>query len=99
MKAITISTALIAVGWLTASAAAQTTGVPTPPKHQLTGTSDFCLKDGIGSIRCEYQTMAQCDQARPPGGSDQCMSRSQAQGTVGGPALREQPSRPGDQKD
>jgi hypothetical protein len=92
MRAIIISTALIAVGFLTGSALAQTTGAPSQPKQQLTGTGDFCIK-GAAAIRCEYQTMAQCDQARPPGGSDQCMSRSQAQGTVGGPALREQPSR------
>jgi hypothetical protein len=43
--------------------------------------------------------MEQCQQARPQGSADQCLSRSQAQGTVGGPAAREQPSAPGEQKD
>jgi hypothetical protein len=99
MKATVISTALIAVGLLAGSAVAQTPGASSQPKQQLSGTGDFCLKGSTGPIRCEYQTMAQCDQARPQGSADQCVARSQAAGTTGGPTLREQPNSPGGQKD
>jgi hypothetical protein len=94
MRAMTISTALVAATLLTGSAMAQ---------QQLTGTGQFCLKGASGPVKCGYQTMAQCEQARPQGSSDQCMSRPDAAaGTVGGPgtsAPREQPSGPGEQKD
>jgi hypothetical protein len=91
MRAITTSTALIAATLLVGSAVAQ--------QQQLTGTGQFCIKSAAGPIKCEYQTMAQCEQARPAVSSDQCVSRAQAQGTIGGPALREEPSAPGQQKD
>lgn len=87
----TIATALVAATLFVGSAVAQ--------QQQLSGTGQFCLKGATGPIKCEYQTMAQCDQARPQGSPDQCVSRSQAQGTIGGPALREQPNAPGQQKD
>jgi hypothetical protein len=72
---------------------------PLAAQQQLTGTGDFCIKGATGSIRCEYQTMAQCDEARPQGAADQCIARSQAAGTTAGPALREQPNSPAAQKD
>jgi hypothetical protein len=90
MRAITVSTTLVAFTLIAGSAVAQ---------QQLTGTGAFCIKGATGPIKCEYQTMAQCDQARPQGSADQCMARSQAEGTVGGTTLREQPNSPGGQKD
>lgn len=75
MKAIMTSTAL-AVTLFAGSAVAQ--------QQQLTGTEQFCIRGASGPIKCEYQTMAQCQQALPSGSSDQCLSRSEAQGTVGG---------------
>ena len=68
-------------------------------QQQMTGTGEFCIKGATGPAKCEYQTMAQCDQARPQGSADQCVTRSQAAGTTAGPTLREQPNSPGGQKD
>jgi Protein of unknown function (DUF3551) len=90
MKAMIASTALAAT-LLAGSAVAQ--------QQQLGGTGQFCIKGATGPIKCEYQTMEQCQQARPQGSSDQCLSRLQLQSTVGGPAAREQPPAPGEQKD
>jgi hypothetical protein len=75
MKAIMTSTALLAVTLFAGPAVAQ---------QQLTGTAQFCVKGASGPIKCEYQTLALCQQALPSGSSDQCISRSEAQGTVGG---------------
>jgi Protein of unknown function (DUF3551) len=47
------------------------------------GTGQFCLKSSAGQPNCNYQTMAQCEQAKPAGSSDQCIPRSQAGGTTG----------------
>jgi len=88
MRAMMTSTVLVAATLFVGSAVAQ---------QQLSGTGQFCIKGPTGPIKCE--TMEQCQQARPQGSADQCLSRSQAQGTVGGPAAREQPSAPGEQKD
>jgi len=91
MKAIVASVALVALSLSTGPMAAQ---------QQMTGTGEFCVKGTAGPPKCEYQTMAQCQQARPQGSSDQCVARSQAHGTVGGPTQqREQPNAPGQQKD
>lgn len=93
MRAMMISAALVAATLLAGSAMAQ---------QQFTGTGQFCVKGATGPIKCEYQTMAQCEQERPQGSSDHCIFRPQAEGTVGGPgtsAPREQPSSPGEQKD
>lgn len=79
--------------------AASLSAGPVLAQQQLSGTGDYCIKGATGPIRCEYQTMAQCDQARPQGSADQCISRSQAAGTTAGPTLREQPNSPGGQKD
>jgi hypothetical protein len=48
-----------------------------------TGDGQFCLKSMAGLAKCNYQTMAQCEQARGSGSSDQCVDRSQLGGTVG----------------
>jgi hypothetical protein len=92
MRAITI--AVVGATLFIGAAAAQ--------QQQLTGTGQFCIKGATGPIKCEYQTMAQCQEARPQGTSEQCLARAQAGGTVGGPASpaqREQPPAPGEQKD
>ena len=91
MRMTIASTALVVATLLAGPAIAQ--------QQQLAGSGQFCIKGATGPIRCEYQTMEQCQQARPQGPADQCLSRSQVQSTVGGPAAREQPSAPGEQKD
>jgi hypothetical protein len=48
-----------------------------------TGSGQFCLKNSAGMAQCAYQTMAQCEQAKPSGSTSQCVDRSQVQGTVG----------------
>ena len=80
-------TALVAAGLLMAPVAAQ-------HQQQFTGTGQFCIKGASGPIKCEYRTMAQCEQARPSGSPDQCVARAEA-GTVG----RAPAPSPGDQKD
>ena len=90
MRPIVVAVVLIAVTLSTG---------PVPAQQQLSGTGDYCIKAPPGPIRCEYQTMAQCDQARPQGSADQCVARSQAAGTTTVPTLREQPNTPGGQKD
>lgn len=79
MKAMLTTTAALALATLFVG--------PTVAQQpqQLVGTGQFCIKGASGPVKCEYQTMAQCEQGRPAGSSDQCMSRSQAEGTVGGP--------------
>lgn len=93
MRTIATSTALLAILLFIAPVAAQ---------QQVSGTGQFCIKGPTGPVKCEYQTMAQCQQARPQGSADQCLERARAESTVGGPASpaqREQPSAPGEQKD
>lgn len=87
MRATLISTALVAAILSIGSAAAQ--------EQQIAGTGQFCLKGASGPVKCEYESMAQCEQARPTGSSDQCLSRPEAEGTVGGPP----PSAPNEQRD
>lgn len=92
MRAMITSTALVAATLYMGPAVAQ--------QQQLTGTAQYCNKGVTGPIKCEYHTRADCEQAKPAGSSDQCILRSQAEGTVGGPsAPREQPAAPGSQKD
>ena len=78
MRSLVMSTALVAAMLFAGPVVAQ-----QQQQQQLSGTGQFCLKGATGPIRCEYQTMAQCDQARPAGSADQCLSRSEAEGTVG----------------
>ena len=87
MRTLTTFTAVLAVTLFTAPAVAQ-------HQQQLTGTGQFCIKGASGPIKCEYQTMAQCEQARPAGSPDQCVVRSDAS-TVG----RAPAPAPGGQKD
>ena len=90
MKALTTSAALLAATVFMAPALAQN-------QQQVTGTGKYCIKGESGPIKCEYQTMAQCQEARPLGSADACVDRPQAQqGTVGG---REPAGAPGEQKD
>ena len=89
MKPLMTSTALFAAILFVGPAVAQN-------QQQVTGTGQICIKGESGPIKCEYQTMAQCQEARPLGSTDQCVARAQAQGTVG---RRELPSAPGEQKD
>jgi hypothetical protein len=77
-------------------------GSAVAQQQQLAGPGQFCIKGPTGPVKCEYQTMAQCEQARPQNENDRCVSRSQAEGTVGGPAAatqREPAPTPGEQKD
>jgi len=53
------------------------------PAQAQTGSGQFCLKNTAGMAQCAYQTMAQCEQAKPAGSANQCVDRSQVQGTVG----------------
>ena len=92
MRAITTSVGLVAATLFIGSAIAQ--------QQQLTGTGQFCIKGASGAVKCEYQSMAQCEQARPKGSIDQCLSRPQAADTVGGPSVPRAPApAPGEQKD
>jgi hypothetical protein len=90
MKPLMISTALLAATLFMGPAIAQN-------QQKITGTEPICIKGESGPIKCEYQTMAQCQEARPLGSTDQCVNRSQAEGTVG--SRRELPPAPGEQKD
>lgn len=94
MRKITTLAVLTLGGMYLGSAAAQ---------QQLVGSGQFCVRGASDRpIQCEYQTREQCQQARPAGQSDQCVSRSEAEGTVGGAtssAPRERSPVPGEQKD
>lgn len=57
MRAMTSSTFLVAATVLAGSAIAQ--------QQLIAGTGQFCIKGATGPIKCEYQTMEQCQQARP----------------------------------
>ena len=70
-RTLMTSAALVAAMLLAAPAGAQT------------GTGQFCLKTMAGQAKCAFQTMAQCEQARSQGSSDQCVDRSQVGGTTG----------------
>jgi hypothetical protein len=87
MKPLMTSTALLAATLFMGPALAQN-------QQQVSGTGQFCIKGASGPIKCEYQTMALCEQARPSGSTDQCVPRSEA-GTVG----RAPAPAPGEQKD
>ncbi|MGH6770038.1 MAG: DUF3551 domain-containing protein [Xanthobacteraceae bacterium] len=53
------------------------------PAVAQTGSGQFCLKGATGDAKCNYQTMAQCEQAKGGGSGQQCVDRSQLQGTTG----------------
>jgi hypothetical protein len=71
MRTLIAASALIAATLLAGPAVAQT------------GSGQFCLKSMTGDAKCNYQTMAQCEQAKSSNSADQCVSRSQLQGTTG----------------
>ena len=75
MRSLMMATALVAAMFAAPPVAAQ--------QQQLSGTGQFCIEGATGPIRCEYPTMAACEQARPAGSADKCLSRAEAQGTVG----------------
>jgi len=92
MKAVMTLSALVGATLFIGSAVAQ---------QQITGTGEFCVKGPTGPIKCEYQSMAQCQQGRPQNENDQCVSRSQAEASVAGPRSnqRDPAPAPGEQKD
>jgi hypothetical protein len=90
----------VAIASIALVAAVSFSGVAVAQNQQrLTGTGQFCIKGASGPIKCDHQTAALCEQARPQGSTEQCVSRSEAEGTVGGPAQREPAPAPGSQKD
>jgi hypothetical protein len=65
------------------AASAVTFALLTTPSVAQTGAGQFCLKGPTGAAQCAYQTMAQCEQAKPAGSTSQCLDRTQVQGTTG----------------
>jgi Protein of unknown function (DUF3551) len=58
------------------------------PSVAQTGTARFCFKGPTGAAQCTFQTMAQCESAKPAGLSSECFDRNKRQdpehqGTVG----------------
>jgi hypothetical protein len=93
MKPAMILSALVGATVLAGSAIAQ---------QQVTGAGQFCIKGPTGPAKCEFQTMAQCEQQRPQNENDRCVPRAQAEATVGGPSpsnKRDPAPAPGEQKD
>jgi hypothetical protein len=65
------------------AASAVTLALMSTPSVAQTGTGQFCLK-GPSGTQCNFQTMAQCESARPAGmSSSQCIDRTQLLGTTG----------------
>ncbi len=65
------------------AASAVTLALMSTPSVAQTGTGQFCLK-GPSGTQCNFQTMAQCESAKPAGmASSQCIDRTQLQGTTG----------------
>jgi hypothetical protein len=93
MKAMIASTTLVAA-LFTGPAVAQ-------QQQQTTGTAQYCLKGATGPIKCEFHNRADCEAAKPSNSSDQCVLRSEQQGTVGGRSAAPEPppGMPGNQKD
>jgi uncharacterized protein DUF3551 len=75
---------------LFAASAMMLTLLATPSLAQ-TGTGQFCLKGPTGAAQCNYQTMAQCEQAKPAGSTSQCLDKAQVQGTTGSGASTPSP--------
>jgi len=65
------------------AASAVTLALMSTPSVAQTGTGQFCLK-GPSGTQCNFQTMTQCESARPAGmSSSQCIDRTQLLGTTG----------------
>jgi Protein of unknown function (DUF3551) len=65
------------------AASAVTLALLTTPSVAQVGAGQFCLKGPTGMAQCNFGTMAQCEQAKPPGVGSQCLDRNQVQGTTG----------------
>jgi Protein of unknown function (DUF3551) len=88
MRTLLASLALVAAALLAA------------PQVAAAQEAPFCLKSVSGVTNCIYQTMAQCEQTKPPGSADQCMSATLARGTTGQggqPTAPGMPRQPGSQ--
>jgi hypothetical protein len=70
MKLLAAAVAMVAL-WATPQVAAA-----------QTGTAPFCLQTATGT-RCMFSTMGECEAARGTTSADQCITRSDAQGTTG----------------
>ena len=68
---------------LIASSALVAAALLATPQLAAAQDAPFCLKSVSGVTNCIYQTMAQCEQTKPPGSADQCLSAVQAGGTTG----------------
>jgi hypothetical protein len=59
------------------------------------GDAPICLKSGSGPTSCVYRTMTECEQAKRPGSTDQCVDKAQSGATTGaGGAMSPAPSPP-----
>jgi hypothetical protein len=92
MRVMITSTALLAIVFMGSAVAQQ---------QQTTGTAQYCLKGATGPIKCEFHNRADCEAAKPSNSSDQCILRSETQGTIGGRSAPPEPppGAPGNQKD
>jgi len=81
---------------LIASSALVAAALLTTPQLAAAQSSPFCLKSVSGVTNCIYQSMAQCEQAKPAGSADQCLSAAQAGGTTG--QGNQQPQMPSNQR-
>jgi hypothetical protein len=84
-----IATFAVAAAMLVAAPALAQQQPLQPQQPQASGSGQFCLKGATGPARCEFQTMAQCEQAKPAGSTDQCIDM---QGTVGAGGSSSAPS-------
>lgn len=74
MRTLIAATALTFAALTTQSALAQ---------QQITGNGQICLSTPAGPSLCNFQTMAQCQEARLPTSASRCVDRSLVEGTVG----------------
>ena len=79
---------------LIASSALVAAALLTTPQLATAQNAPFCLKSVSGVTNCIYQSMAQCEQAKPAGSADQCLSAAQAGGTTGQGSQQQQPGMP-----
>jgi hypothetical protein len=62
--------------------------------QDISGAGQICLNTPSGPSLCNFQTMAQCRQARLPTSSSQCVDRSSVEGTVGSGSSSRSPTGP-----
>jgi hypothetical protein len=79
---------------LIATSALVAAALLTTPQLAAAQNAPFCLKSVSGVTNCIYQTMAQCEQTKPAGSADQCLSAAQAGGTTGQGNQQPLPSSP-----